>query len=133
MYETEENKQNTNSYTSEYGTYQMPDIKVSQMETEGKKTSYSVAGFVLSIIAFFTSFTIFLGLINGILGLVFSLYGIKRGGKGFAIAGIVISVVSLVISCLILSGVIQLINGAVTNFPGFEDFRDIFDYYGQNI
>ena len=78
MYETEENKQNTNSYTSEYGTYQMPDIKVSQMETEGKKTSYSVAGFVLSIIAFFTSFTIFLGLINGILGLVFSLYGIIR-------------------------------------------------------
>lgn len=72
--------------------------------TQARNTSNSigVAGFVLSLIAFFLGWIPILGWLLWLLGLVFSFAGVFKEPRGLAIAGLVISLLGIIILFMIL-------------------------------
>lgn len=67
-----------------------------------------VAGFVISILAIFSSCIPFVGGILWLLGLIFSAVGLTRNPKGLAIAGLIISLLGLILLVLWIAGIAGL-------------------------
>lgn len=78
-------------------TQQNEPQKVYVTVPEKKTNGLGVAGFVLSLIALFTSWIPILGWFVLFLGGLLSFIGLFRNPKGFAIAGFVISIVAFLI------------------------------------
>lgn len=85
-----------------------------------KGNGMAVAALVLGIFAIITSFTVFGGVILGILALVFGFISsarAKRGeaeGRGMAIGGIVTGIVGLVIAVALIAFGVSILNSQAT-------------------
>ncbi|MDY2941407.1 MAG: zinc ribbon domain-containing protein [Varibaculum sp.] len=80
------------------------NLTVNVMQTATRpKNSIGTAGFVLAIVAIFTSWIPFLGVIVWILGTMFSLVGLSKKPRGLAIAGSVISLIGIVLLILLFT------------------------------
>lgn len=101
-------------------------IKKSPVNNIQKTNIYGLIGFILSMLAFFTSFFVIGGFI-AIGSLILSIVGLNTAkklneGKGYSIAGLVFSIVSLVISIIywiiiFLLIIADLPNEDFANFP----------------
>lgn len=67
-----------------------------------EKNGMGIAGFVLAMVALFSSWVPFARWIVWLLGLIFSLIGLGKQPKGFAIAGLIISLIGLALIVLII-------------------------------
>ena len=81
----------------------MAEVVKGKQVTEVPKDAkgVSIAGMVLGICSIV--FAVWLGFILGILAIIFSIVGIKRGKNGMAIAGLVTGIIGLSISVLIVA------------------------------
>ena len=70
------------------------------------KKGFAIAGFVLGIVSFIPYLEWL-----GILGIIFSVMGMKSEKKGFAIAGLVISIISLLLLSLFI--VVMIISNMI--------------------
>ena len=61
-------------------------------------------GFILSIVAIFTSWIPFLGFICWIVGAILSIVGLFKAPRGFAIAGTVISFIGVILLFVLIAG-----------------------------
>ncbi len=67
-----------------------------------EKNGMGIAGFVLAMVALFSSWVPFARWIVWLLGLIFSLIGLGKQPKGFAIAGLIISLIGLALIVMII-------------------------------
>jgi len=67
-----------------------------------EKNGMGIAGFVLAMVALFSSWVPFARWIFWLLGLIFSLIGLGKQPKGFAIAGLIISLIGLALIVVII-------------------------------
>ncbi len=67
-----------------------------------EKNGMGIAGFVLALVALFSSWVPFARWIVWLLGLIFSLIGLGKQSKGFAIAGLIISLIGLALIVMII-------------------------------
>ena len=67
-----------------------------------EKNGMGIAGFVLAMVALFSSWVPFARWIVWLLGLIFSLIGLGKQPKGFAIAGLIISLIGLALIVVII-------------------------------
>ncbi len=74
------------------------DKQVTEVPKDAK--GVSIAGMVLGICS--VVLVVWLGFVLGILAIIFSLVGLKRGKNGMAIAGLVTGIIGLAISILIV-------------------------------
>ncbi|MDR1951660.1 MAG: hypothetical protein LBP96_05470 [Bacteroidales bacterium] len=81
------------------------DQKIIYVEKPREKNGIGTAGFVLALIALFTSVVPGLGWLIWLLGLIFSFIGIFKQPKGLAIAGLCISLLGLIL-VIALAGVV---------------------------
>ncbi|MBP5572519.1 MAG: hypothetical protein J6X39_07615 [Bacteroidales bacterium] len=67
-----------------------------------EKNGMGIAGFVLAMVALFSSWVPFARWIVWLLGLIFSLIGLGKQPKGFAVAGLIISLIGLALIVMII-------------------------------
>ena len=67
-----------------------------------EKNGMGITGFVLAMVALFSSWVPFARWIVWLLGLIFSLIGLGKQPKGFAIAGLIISLIGLALIVMII-------------------------------
>ena len=66
------------------------------------KSGLSIAGMVLGILSLITSLIFYLSIPLGILAIILSAIGMRKGGKGMAIAGIVLGALGIIASIAII-------------------------------
>lgn len=90
---------------------------VEKPEVKGKSITSLVLGIISVVTLCFTSYTMWISLICGILGLIFGILGIKNeNAKSMAKTGIILSVIALVVVVvliLILIGIVLLGMGGI--------------------
>lgn len=79
-------------------------IKENQ-EVKEEKKGMSIASMVLGIVGI-----VLFALPCGILAIIFSLLGKKKGGKGFAIAGLVLGIIDVVFGLFAIINATMLVN-----------------------
>lgn len=86
-----------------------------QISNEPKQEAkgFSITSMVLGIISLVLLCVWYISIPCGILAIVFSFVGKKRGGKGMAIAGLVTGIVSLAIMAVLLITGAALVGGAI--------------------
>ena len=67
-----------------------------------KNNGMGIAGFVLALVALFSSWVPIARWIVWLLGLIFSLIGLGKEPKGFAVAGLILSLVGIILIITIL-------------------------------
>lgn len=86
-------------------------------ETKGKSIASLVLGIVSVVTLCFTSYTMWISLICGILGLIFGILGMKNeNAKSMAKTGIILSVIALavvIVLIVVLIGVLLLGMGGI--------------------
>ncbi len=89
----------------------------------------AIAGMVLGILSIPFVFIPFIGIVLGILGLIFGIVGRNRsqsnpalGGKGMAIAGIVTGIIGAILSAVIIVIGIVAVNELGNQLEDIEDF-----------
>ncbi|MBR5436209.1 MAG: hypothetical protein IK120_05025 [Muribaculaceae bacterium] len=93
-----------------YGAgYQQPYVpqQVIVNAPQSRTNGVGIAGFVISLLAGLLSWTVFIGFILWLLGLIFSIVGMGKRPRGLAIAGLIISLLSL-LGFLMLGGLLLL-------------------------
>lgn len=122
--------QSSNQYSGQQMNgqfYQGQGAAPQQKEQKG----FAIAGMVLGIISLVCCCSPFLGVITGILGLIFSIIVLvqKRPGRGMAIAGIICAAIGL-----ILSVCMYFVNASALDYinsqGGIESLMKDFDAYG---
>lgn len=90
---------------------------VEKPEAKGKSITSLVLGIISVVTLCFTSYTMWISLICGILGLIFGILGMKNeNAKSMAKTGVILSVIALVVVVvviLILIGIVLLGMGGI--------------------
>lgn len=84
-----------------------------------EKNWQAVTGLVLGIVSFLTWLIAPIGILTGLIGLLFSVLGIGSAKRGAAITGVVLSIIGVLLGCLVVFGVMQL--GRRVSDPEFMD------------
>jgi uncharacterized protein DUF4190 len=91
--------------------------------------SFAVAALVLGILAIVLSWTVWLGVLLGILAIIFGVLGISRANnegapnKGMAVAGLVTGIIGLIFSILLVLVIFRIAN----------DDDGLFDEIGSRV
>lgn len=71
--------------------------------SSGASKTYGIIGFIASIIALIgLFFNVYVGLVFGVIGLIFSIIQRKRGKTGLSTAGFIISIIAVAIGLVLL-------------------------------
>ena len=84
-------------------------------KTEADKNGIGIAGFVLSIIAVFSSTVPVARWIVWILGFIFSIVGMTKKPRGWGVAGFIISIFGLLMVLFLAGVLIALIGGILSS------------------
>lgn len=82
---------------------------VKSVNTKKKEGGFSVAGFIIGIMALVFCWVPFFGLTLSILAVIFSAMGMKRGKTGLAIAGLILGLVAMITAIIVTLGVLAII------------------------
>lgn len=127
------NQQNTTFQTSgQFNNQQMnqgqPYAGQGYVPQQKEPKGFAIAGMVLGIISIVCCCSPFVGMITGVLGLIFSILVLaqKRPGKGMAIAGVICAALGLILAvCMYFANnsFMEYINSQ----GGMESFLEQFD------
>lgn len=116
------------SYYSDYqqNSYNQPTYSADPYPPQSSTPGLSIAGMICGILSLLTCCFYYIGLPLAILGLIFSIIGMKRNanGKGMAIAGIVTSAISLAIAIIMLIIVLVAANSSPYFYYEFENWLE---------
>ncbi|MBV9822257.1 MAG: DUF4190 domain-containing protein [Actinobacteria bacterium] len=93
----------------------------------------ATAALVLGILALITSFTVFGGVLLGLLAIIFGVIGLRRAnrglalGRGRAIAGIILGVLGILVAGLLIA-----IGVSILNSPEGKDLQSCLRDAGSN-
>lgn len=116
------------SYYPDYqqNGYNQPTYSADPYPPQSSTPGLSIAGMVCGILSLITCCFYYIGLPLAILGLIFSIIGMKRNanGKGMAIAGIVTSAIALAIIVILLIIVLVAANSSPYYYYNFENWLE---------
>jgi hypothetical protein len=84
-----------------------------------EKNWQAVTGLVLGIVSFLTWLIAPIGILTGLIGLIFGALGIGSAKRGMAVTGVVLSIIGVLLGCLVVFGVMQF--GRKISDPEFMD------------
>lgn len=79
------------------------------------KNGIAIAGFVLSLVAVFSSTLPVARWIVWVLGFIFSIVGLTKKPRGFAVAGLIISLFGLMLILFLATVIIALLGGLIAS------------------
>ncbi|MBP5172767.1 MAG: hypothetical protein J6037_03570 [Bacteroidales bacterium] len=79
------------------------------------KNGIAIAGFVLSLVALFSSTLPVARWIVWVLGFIFSIVGLTKKPRGFAVAGLIISLFGLMLILFLATVIIALLGGLIAS------------------
>ena len=113
------------SYYPDYqqNSYNQPTYSAEPYPPQSSTPGLSIAGMICGILSLLTCCFYYIGLPLAVLGLIFSIIGMKRNanGKGMAVAGIVTSAITLAIIVIMLIIVLVAANSSPYFYYEFED------------
>ncbi|MDT8912468.1 DUF4190 domain-containing protein [Amycolatopsis sp. PS_44_ISF1] len=89
------------------GSYPAPPVGYDQQQPVAPRNGFGVTALVLGILAIVLCWTVWGGIVLGVLALIFGILGIKRANrreatnKGAAVAGVVTGVIGLIIGIIL--------------------------------
>ena len=113
------------SYYPDYqqNSYNQPTYSAEPYPPQSSTPGLSIAGMICGILSLLTCCFYYIGLPLAVLGLIFSIIGMKRtaNGKGMAVAGIVTSAITLAIIVIMLIIVLVAANSSPYFYYEFEN------------
>ena len=79
------------------------------------KNGMAIAGFILSLVAVFSSTLPVARWIVWVLGFIFSIIGLTKKPRGFAVAGLIISLFGLMLILFLAAILVALIGGLIAS------------------
>lgn len=116
------------SYYPDYQqtSYNQPTYSAEPYPPQSSTPGLSIAGMICGILSLLTCCFYYIGLPLAVLGLIFSIIGMKRNanGKGMAVAGIVTSAITLAIIVIMLIIVLVAANSSPYFYYEFENWLE---------